>query len=78
MDRSAHSIKDCPVFAALARSTSTVSPVPPTPSAPPAPSSSPDPKVKGDVAVPAQFDALDTVYGIDHTLASLTGIGMDQ
>ena len=76
MDRSAHAIKDCPVFAALARSTSTVSPVPPRPSAPPAPSSSPDPKVKGDVAVPVQFDALDAVYGIDHTLASLTGIGM--
>ena len=76
MDRSAHSVKDCPAFAALAEPTNKVLPAQilslPASSAPPAP------KVKGDVAVPDHFDALDAVYGINHTLASLARIGMGQ
>jgi hypothetical protein len=73
MDRSAHSIKDCPVFAAVAAPAATPKdhPAVPDQSSVALPLAHPT----GVVAVPSHFVAHDTVYGIDHTISSLTGFG---
>ena len=61
MYRSAHSVKDCPVFAAMARPSSKLKDLvlPAQVVSLPAPPAPPAPKVKGEVAVPDHFDPLD-------------------
>ena len=77
MDRSAHSIKDCPVFAAVAapaagKATSGSSPAGQAASGQPS-ETLPLAMPTGVVAGPSHFVAHDAVYGIDHTISSLTG-----